>query len=202
MDFVGGNAGLQIDVAYVNFMTTYAATAWYHRGRPEPACRSAARSCARPRLLRVMSTRPCCSRGREPRPTQRRTALDGLARYTGVSAAYWDKANLRMNEDRFLQELLRDRGKVVGRVDTRYTGGNSERDGRDHPVRPVRGGHRARHRGDVQRLLPQRAQVESDREYVLSGSAVEQVGRAPPPAGVDHKCRSPTPASTWRTRWR
>ena len=30
MDFVGGNAGLRMDQPYINYFTTYAATAWYH----------------------------------------------------------------------------------------------------------------------------------------------------------------------------
>jgi carboxypeptidase C (cathepsin A) len=49
--------------------------------------------------------------------------LKGLARYTGVSEEYWDKANLRLDEGRFVQELLRNKSIVVGRIDSRYTSG-------------------------------------------------------------------------------
>jgi carboxypeptidase C (cathepsin A) len=53
---------------------------------------------------------------------ERRTVLEGLAHYTGLSTDYWDRANLRIDENRFLQELLRHQGRVVGRIDTRYQG--------------------------------------------------------------------------------
>ena len=97
MDFVGGNAGLQIDVAYVNFMTTYAATAWYHEAVPNrPADLRAFLREAEAFARDVYA--PVLFQGARATPEERRAALEGLARYTGVSADYWDKANLRMDE--------------------------------------------------------------------------------------------------------
>lgn len=123
MNVAAGNADMSLDLAYVNFVTTYASTAWYHHVIPK-----------RPDDLRAFLREaeafardvyaPVLFKGARATPAERRAALDGLARYTGVSAEYWDKANLRMSESRFLQELLRSRGLVVGRIDTRYTGGN------------------------------------------------------------------------------
>ncbi|MFO7191066.1 MULTISPECIES: peptidase S10 [Thermocrispum] len=45
-----------------------------------------------------------------------------LARLTGLSADYIDRANLRIEHIRFFTELLRSRRKVVGRLDARFTG--------------------------------------------------------------------------------
>ncbi len=45
-----------------------------------------------------------------------------LARFTGLSETYLDHADLRVTPGRFWKELLRDRGLVVGRLDSRYTG--------------------------------------------------------------------------------
>jgi len=45
-----------------------------------------------------------------------------LARFTGLSEAYLELANLRVRPDRFQKELLRERGLTVGRLDSRYTG--------------------------------------------------------------------------------
>jgi carboxypeptidase C (cathepsin A) len=123
MDVAAGNADLAIDLAYVNFLGTYAATAWYHNAIPN-----------RPADLRAFLREvdafardvyaPVLFKGAKATAEERQAALAGLARFTGVSADYWDRANLRMDEGRFLQELLRTRGLVVGRIDTRYKGGN------------------------------------------------------------------------------
>jgi len=53
---------------------------------------------------------------------QRQSVLKKLARYTGLSEDYWDKADLRISEGRFTKELLRDRAITVGRVDSRFSG--------------------------------------------------------------------------------
>lgn len=45
-----------------------------------------------------------------------------LHRYTGLSADYWKRANLRVRESQFAQELLRDKREVVGRLDARFLG--------------------------------------------------------------------------------
>ena len=169
MDFVGGNAGLQIDVAYVNFMTTYAATAWYHEAVPNrPADLRAFLREAEAFARDVYA--PVLFKGARATPDERRTALEGLARYTGVSAAYWDKANLRMNEDRFLQELLRDRGRVVGRVDTRYTGGNLSSTAETTRYDPYSAAVAPAIVATFNDYYRNELEVKSDREYVLSGN--------------------------------
>jgi carboxypeptidase C (cathepsin A) len=169
MDFVGGNAGLQIDVAYVNFMTAYAATAWYHEAVPNrPSDLRAflrdAEAFARDVYARVLF------QGARATPAERRAVLDGLARYTGVSADYWDKANLRMDEGQFLQELLRGRGLVAGRVDTRYTGANLSSTAESTRYDPYGAAIAPAIVATFNDYYRNELKVQSDREYVLSGS--------------------------------
>jgi carboxypeptidase C (cathepsin A) len=45
-----------------------------------------------------------------------------VARYTGLSPEYVERSNLRIEHIRFCKELLRDQGKTVGRLDSRFTG--------------------------------------------------------------------------------
>ena len=59
--------------------------------------------------------------------SERSAAIDKLARLTGVSKTYIAESNLRVDLQHFLKELLRDRGIIVGRLDSRLTG----RDGRN-----------------------------------------------------------------------
>jgi carboxypeptidase C (cathepsin A) len=126
LDFVTGTAGLNTDAGDANFISTYAATAWYHKAlNPQP-----------PELLpflreveRWVETvyRPALYKGARATAEERRAVLEGLERYTGVSAEYWDAANLRMDEDHFLQELMRAQGKTIGRIDSRFAGGMPSR---------------------------------------------------------------------------
>jgi carboxypeptidase C (cathepsin A) len=53
----------------------------------------------------------------------------GLARLTGLSEAYLDRAGLRLTPGRFQKELLRERGLTVGRLDSRYTGVDADEAG-------------------------------------------------------------------------
>jgi carboxypeptidase C (cathepsin A) len=126
LDFVTGTAGLNSDAGDANFFSTYAATAWYHKVlSPQP-----------PELLPFLREveqwvdsvyHPVLYKGARATAQERQAALEGLARYTGISAAYWDAANLRLNENQFLQELMRAQGKTVGRIDSRYTAGMPNR---------------------------------------------------------------------------
>ena len=172
MDFVTGNADLQIDVAQVGYMTTYAATAWYHKAIPN-----------RPDDLRAFLSEaeafardvyaPVLFKGARATPAERRAALDGLARFTGVSADYWDKANLRLAEGHFLQELLRSRGLVVGRVDTRYTGASLSSTAESMGYDPYSASVGPAIVATFNDYYRNELKVQSDREYFLSGGVTD-----------------------------
>ena len=122
LDFGSGTSGLNNIAADVNFLSTYAATAWYHNALADRPAE------LQPFLREVEAFAeevyaPVLYKGSRATAAERQAVLTGLARYTGLDKGYWDKANLRIEENQFLQELLRDQGLVVGRIDTRYTGG-------------------------------------------------------------------------------
>jgi carboxypeptidase C (cathepsin A) len=53
---------------------------------------------------------------------ERRSTAGRLAHYTGLSADFVENNNLRVPLFRFNKELLRDRRRTVGRLDSRFTG--------------------------------------------------------------------------------
>lgn len=121
MDYVGGFAGLPFDQPYINFLSTYAATAWYHRVssyRPDTVEQlvAEAEAFARGEYARALQL------GAQLSVADRQAVLTQLERLTGIAASYWDAANLRIDEGRFTKELMRLRGKNVGRIDSRYVG--------------------------------------------------------------------------------
>jgi len=168
LDLGSGWAGLQLDEPYVNFLSTYAATAWYHHAlahRPDDL----------QAFLREVEAfardvyAPLLFKGSRASAAERQAGLTGLARYTGVSADYWDKANLRMDEGHFLQELMRTQGEVVGRIDSRYKGNNISPLAESMKYDPYASAIAPAITATFNDYYRQELKVESDREYVFSG---------------------------------
>ena len=174
LDFASGNAGLGMNEPYVNFLPTYAATAWYHNALPNRPAE------LQPFLREVEAFAqdvyaPVLFKGARATAEERQTVLAGLARYTGVSEEYWDRANLRMDEGRFLQELMRAKGVVIGRVDTRYSGGSLSRIAESTAYDPYER-RRPGDRRDLQRLLPTRAESRVRTESTCSPATSGRTG--------------------------
>ena len=55
-------------------------------------------------------------------PERRARVIDQMHRYTGLSRDFIDKSDLRVTAPAFEAELLRDEGRIVGRLDARFTG--------------------------------------------------------------------------------
>jgi carboxypeptidase C (cathepsin A) len=53
---------------------------------------------------------------------ERAQIVKKLARFTGLSPAYIERTNLRIDIFRFIKELLRDERRTVGRLDARFQG--------------------------------------------------------------------------------
>ncbi len=121
LDYTGSSPYVDDNlVAYVTYLPTMAATAWYH-GRIEPrpddleAFLDDARRFATDELL------PALFKGNTLAEAERMRLQARLAYFTGLSEDYIDEADLRINGFRFAKELLRDEGLTVGLLDGRYT---------------------------------------------------------------------------------
>ena len=115
------------DQTYINILPTYAATAWYH-GRiaskpPLASLLEDARKFARGRYVTALE------QGNNLGEQERREVAAEAARLTGLTADYFLANNLRVGPDRFRKELLRDQDRVVGRLDSRFTGSDPDRAG-------------------------------------------------------------------------
>lgn len=121
MHFIAGNNGAENDLANVNTFTTFAATAWYHEAIDDRPAELGA-FLAEAETFAHETYAPVLLKGSRATAEERAEVLAGLERFTGISADYWDRANLRMDESRFAKEVLRDRRKTVGRIDSRFAG--------------------------------------------------------------------------------
>jgi carboxypeptidase C (cathepsin A) len=109
------------DEPYIMYLPSYAAVAWYHNSLPNKPAQ------LRPFLTEVehFATHDYATallQGDKLSAAERSQILDKLHQYTGLSRDYLDRADLRVNAGQFEKELLREQGKVTGRLDARFTG--------------------------------------------------------------------------------
>ncbi|MEQ3652906.1 MAG: peptidase S10, partial [Glaciecola sp.] len=117
-DFTDGN-----DIPYMTFLPTYAATAWYHDALPnKDSWPSLEAFLDEVRDFALNQYTTFLFKGALATEAENNLVLEQLHKYTGLSRTYLKNTNLRINEFYFMKELLRDRGQVVGRLDSRYLG--------------------------------------------------------------------------------
>jgi len=121
MEFTSGFAGMGIDLPHAMFLPTFAATARYH-GALDPTPPDLGAFMAEVKDFALNEYAPALLAGNALPDDERRAVLAKLSQYTGLSEEYWDRANLRINENRFTKELMRETGTTVGRVDSRFAG--------------------------------------------------------------------------------
>jgi len=121
LDFQTIDGGEANDQPYVSFLPTFAAVAWYHnkvdkKGWTLKTFVDAARKFA------MNDYSVALLKGNRMSAAERKSVTEKLSQFTGLSKKYLKESRLRVNEFRFMKQLLRDQGKVLGRFDGRYTG--------------------------------------------------------------------------------
>lgn len=158
--------GQSNDAAVATVVPTYAATAWYHAAlaeRPDDLESFLDEVCAWVTSEYV----PALFAGRDLSEERRASVVEHLARYTGISPEYIRRANLVVSTERFRRELLRDRGLVVGRLDTRYTGTEPDDVGETPSGDPMGSGISGAYVAGFLSYLRSDLGVNVEREYVV-----------------------------------
>jgi len=113
--YVPGN-----EMPYILYLPSMAATAWYHHKVADaPALEAFVQEA---RLFAAGDYAAALIKGQRLQGEERASVRRRLARFTGLSERFVEEADLRVSDQRFYKELLRDRGVVIGRLDARYTG--------------------------------------------------------------------------------
>jgi carboxypeptidase C (cathepsin A) len=110
-----------VDLPYVLALPTYAATAYYHkRLTPPPASLTAllgeVESFATGEYAQALLA------GAQLDSARKQAVAEKLHQYTGLSTAYWLKADLRVSGGMFEHELMAGEDTTTGRLDTRFSG--------------------------------------------------------------------------------
>ncbi len=113
------------DMAYLVHFPTYAATAWYHN-KVKDKGDSLESFLEGVRIFTEDEYAPALLKGDQLTKNEKETIAQKIADITGLSKEYWIKADLRVTNSEYFQELLRDKGETVGRLDSRFTGVNED----------------------------------------------------------------------------
>lgn len=111
------------DIAFVNFLPHYTATAWFHKKLPPDLQRLTLEQVTQQaERFALGEYASALIKGHRMSVSELRTVAEQVARFTGLPQPFVELNDLRVTLQQFDTELLRDRRLVVGRLDSRFTG--------------------------------------------------------------------------------
>lgn len=120
-------------VKAANRLPYFAAAAWYHN-KLEPALQNKDLTELLPEVedFTINTLIPALAKGGFIGETEKHDVLKQMARYSGLSEASIAQNNLDVSTAFFWKDLLREEGKTLGRLDSRYLGIDAKQSG-DRP---------------------------------------------------------------------
>ena len=110
-----------LDRDYLNYIPSYAATAWYHHKMANPPA-TVDEAAAQGRAFAQGSYATALEKGQLISPEERDSVARQMSALTGLSTDFIERANLRVDLSRFRKELMRNERETLGRYDSRYMG--------------------------------------------------------------------------------
>ncbi len=123
--FASGN-----DLPLILILPSYTATAWYHKKLPADLQRKPLRQVLdEAERWAANDYTVALGKGDRLAGAERQKVIDQMSRYTGLGKSFIDNYNLRVDLGRFNKELLREQKRTTGRLDSRFTGIDSNAGG-------------------------------------------------------------------------
>ncbi len=169
--FTNGN-----DLPFILSLPTYTATAWFHRQLDDDLQEDLQATLAEVESFALGEYTSALMQG-STLPAEERQAIAGkLSRFTGLSAEYIEKTNLRIEIFRFTKELLRERGLTVGRLDTRFTGIDKDTAGETFEYDPSYAAFQGPYTAVLNDYMRRDLNFESDIPYEILANLYENWG--------------------------
>ena len=156
------------ELPYALFLPTYAATAWYHQAlAPDLQKQPLATVVQAAEAFANTTYTVALMQGSKLGEAERARVAAQVARYSGLTPGYVLKADLRPEVSRYFKELLRERGQVVGRLDTRFVGQDRDDVGEHPETDPFMHAVVGAYATGINRLLKETLKFEADAPYVV-----------------------------------
>lgn len=174
----GGGVGVaNMAIGYTMTLSGYAATAWFHdalENKPEDFLGFLAEVDA----FAIDGYLSALVKGARASQAERQAVAEQLGAYTGTSADFWLAANLRVTEGQFVQELLRTRGQLAGRIDSRFANYTTNALAESMPFDPYMSSVGPAFVATFNDYYRKDLGVEMDRQYVVSGNLYKDWDRS------------------------
>ena len=161
------------DTAFISYLPTYAAIAWYHKKVPQTSTLA-----DWVQQARVFARGPYASAlaqgNRIPQAEFDQTA-ERVAAFTGLSSRYVKESNLRIYPGRFRKELLRDDALTLGRYDARFEGLDADAAGEEPEYDSSEAGISGAFVSSFHDYLERELKVTTGDQYFVSGHGIIDV---------------------------
>jgi len=161
------------DRPYALFVPTYAATSYFHRALPTPPA-DLQRFLQEVRAWSLGPYTSALMSGDGLSDSERDAIANKLHQYTGLSVDYIKKANLRVSEGEYTQELLREHRETIGRLDSRFTGVTFDPLAQNAAYDPQSAAVSGAYTSAFLDYFHRELNVPRNRDYVITARAFEQ----------------------------
>jgi carboxypeptidase C (cathepsin A) len=158
------------DLPYILFLPTYTAIAWYHHRLPADLQADLAKAVAASENFALGDYTRALMQGDRITDADRKATVAAVARFSGLSPEFVDRANMRVEIQRFDKELLRDQRLTVGRLDGRFKGRDRDAAGEEPDFDPSMAAIMGEFTGVFNDYIRRDLRFESDLPYeILTG---------------------------------
>jgi carboxypeptidase C (cathepsin A) len=159
------------DDRWTFFLPTLITSAWYHKLlAPELEKLTIEQIAQQAREFAHGEYSQALQKGDEISPAEYQKVLRDLARMTGLSPKYIEQTNLRIDPGRWFKELLRDKRKTVGRLDTRFTGMDADAAGERVEYDSSEASYEGAYAAMFQDYVRKELKWNSDGYYAITGN--------------------------------
>jgi carboxypeptidase C (cathepsin A) len=116
------------DLPYILFLPTYTSTAWYHKKLLPELQSNLQKTLEEAEQFTLNEYVLALAQGDLLSEAERDKIVEKLAHYTGLQKHYIQNSNLRIRQDSFMKELLRNEHRRIGILDSRITGSYTPHD--------------------------------------------------------------------------
>ena len=161
------------DIAYVLFLPSYAATAWYHKKLPpDLQSKPVAEVAAEAEQWASNEYTLALEKGDKLSGAERQDVVAKMARLTGLSPQFVDNANLRVSLNLFRKELLRSERRSIGRLDARFKGYDTNNASDSPDYDPSESAIRPPYTSTFNNYVRQELNYKNDLEYYILGGGI------------------------------
>ncbi len=168
LEFARGN-----DLPYMLFLPTYTAAAFFHGKLPPAQSKDLNATLREAQTWAQTEYVNALAQGDRLTAPQRQAIIAKMAQYTGLSRTYLDRSDLRVDIESFCKELLRDKRRTVGRLDSRFIGMDSENIGQFPDFDPSMAAIRPPYTSAFNDYVRSELGFASDEEYYALGGGIK-----------------------------